>query len=619
MKYLLLLTCSLCVASPALADAPRAGQDETITVLGSGASQAIDQTGQSISVVGAAEIEAVQGPDLTRVLERLPGVTFNRNGGLGNFTGLHVRGADSEQLLVTIDGVRMADVASPAGGYDLGNLLSGGIGKIELLRGSNSVVWGSQAIGGVLAVTSRELNGADASVELGSRNSLDASAVGGIARDAYALTLNAGVVRTDGFSTAAIGTEPDGFRQWRVGGRGRLRLADGLTATLTARYADARLDQDGFPPPTFAFADTPEYSTTREASGRAGLAWDRGTLHLDGGYAITDIQRAYFDAPDSPAPNFATKGHSARADLTGHVALPAGFDLTFGGDSEWSRYTTSFDPEHKARLASGHALLGYASGRVNLAAGLRIDDHSRFGSAWTFGANGSVGLTDDWRIRASYGEGFKVPTLFQLFSDFGNGVLVPERSRSFDVGLEKGDRNAPLHLALTLFRRDSRDLIDFVSCFGVSTGICAARPFGTYDNVSRARAEGVEAELGAALTPRLTASAAYTYVKAINRATGKDLARRPRHALTLAADWRTPLHDLTLGADLRTVSHSFDDAGNFTRLPGYTLVTLRANVPVSAAIELFGRIENLGDTRYQTTAGYGTEGRSVFVGARARF
>ena len=344
VKYLFLLGCSMVFAVPAMAQsnddvvvADYKVDDNTITVVATGARLGIGATGQSISIIGADEIANIQGPDLTRVLERLPGVTYNRTGGPGNFTGLRVRGADAEQLLVLIDGVRMADVAAPGGGYDLGNLLSGGIGKIELLRGSNSVVWGSQAIGGVLAVTSRELNGAEGSVEYGSHNSLDASAVGGLSGDRYAVTINTGYARTDGISSAASGTEPDGFRQWRIGGRGRVELVEGLSASLTARYADARLDQDGFPPPTYSFSDTPEYSTTREASGRAGLAYDRGTLHLDAGYAISDTRRAYFDTPASAAPNFATKGRSERIDLTGHADLPAGFNLTFGGDSEWSR------------------------------------------------------------------------------------------------------------------------------------------------------------------------------------------------------------------------------------------------------------------------------------------
>ena len=629
MKYVFLLGCSFLVSVPALGQViagtdDRAARGRDITVVATGAEMQLSDTGQSISIIDAAEIAAIQGPDITRVLERLPGVTFTRNGGLGSFTGVRVRGADAEQLLVLVDGVRVGDVASPGGGYDLGNLLSGGIGKIELLRGSNSVVWGSQAIGGVLAVTSREMNGVEASAEYGARDSANASAMGGISGERYAIALNGGYTRTDGFSSAASGTEPDGFRQWRIGGRGRVGLAQGLSASLTGRYADGRLDIDGFPPPEYAFADTPEFQTTREASGRAGLGYAAGALHLDAGFAISDIRRAYFDPTYGTAPNFETRGRSQRADFSGHAQLSSHFTLDFGADSEWSRFSTTFDTEKKARLSSAHALLGWHGERLDLSAGLRIDDHSRFGSQWTFGANGSYHIAGDWRIRASYGEGFKAPTLFQLFSDFGNGALVPERSRSFDIGIERGERNGDLHFAVTAFRRDSRDLIDFVSCFGVTTGICMGRPFGSYDNIGLARAEGVEAEADARPTERLSLHAAYSYVKAVNRSAGSanqgnDLARRPRHALTLAADWRTPLRDLSLGADLRVVGHSFDEAGNFTSLTSYALVTLRASLPVIDGIELFGRVENLGDEQYQTAAGYGTAGRSAYVGARARF
>ena len=627
MKYLLLLGLSLCFAASAQARGAGSGgailddspHDVAITVVATGNFEPIWQTGQSISVAGLAEIQAIQGPDLTRTLERLPGVTLARNGGLGTFTGVFVRGASSEQLLVLVDGVRMADVAAPGGGFDLGTMLAGGIGKVELLRGSNSVVWGSRAIGGVLALTSREIAGAEASLEYGSNDSLNAEASAGIGGGAYNLTLNAGHARTDGISAAASGSEPDGFRQWRIGGRARAELGGGFSAALAARYADSRLDLDGYPAPLFNFADTPEYSTSREASGRARLGWQGKALRLEAGLAINDIRRANFDPASGSAPNFDSSGRSERIDLSGRADLPAGFSLTLGADSEWSRYATTYDSEKKARLASGHALLGYSAGAFNLAAGVRLDDHSRFGSAWTFGANGSFALSDSWRIRASYGEGFKAPTLFQLFSDYGNTALIAERSRSYDVAVESGDRNAGFHAALTLFRRDSRDLIDFVSCFGKSTGICAARPFGTYDNVGQARAEGIEAELGAALTDRFRAGAVYSYVKAVNRANAKDLARRPRHALTLTAEWRTPLADLALGADLRVVSHSFDDGGNFTPLAGHEVLTLRASLPVSERFELFGRIENAADTRYQTVAGYGTPGRSAAFGARARF
>ncbi len=137
--------------------------DDYITVLATGSDMRVDWSGQPVTVIGSDQIDQIQGGDLTRVLERAPGVTFTRNGGPGAQTALFVRGAASQQLLVLLDGVRMTDPSAPSGGTDLGNFDAMTIGKVELLRGSNSVVWGSDALGGVLALTSREANGLQAS------------------------------------------------------------------------------------------------------------------------------------------------------------------------------------------------------------------------------------------------------------------------------------------------------------------------------------------------------------------------------------------------------------------------------------------------------------------------
>ena len=625
LKYLILPVVALAVAAPAYAaddtitlfDTDR---DNQITVVATGDPLPVDQAGQPVSVIAKDEIDRIQGPDITRVLERAPGVTISRNGGVGGFTAVRVRGADAEQLLVLIDGVRVADVASPGGGFDFGNLLAGSIDKLELLRGSNSVVWGSQAIGGVLAIRTRAVDGVEGSAEYGANDSHYATLSGGGSVGALTGGLSASFHDSDGISSAAVGTEPDGYRQWQVTGRLRADLSPTFALVATSRYADSRLDIDGFPAPAFNFADTPERQNTREWSGRAGFEYTGEGVGLSGGYAESDTRRELFDPAFGPASYFTTKGRSERAELLGTVAFGAGFDLDLGADRELTRFETSpFGSTGRATLSSGHGLLRYHSGGLALAAGARIDDHSRFGSQVTLGANGTAEVGGGWRVRASYGEGFKAPTLFQLLSDFGNTTLQPERSRAYDIGIERGDRNGPLHLALTAFRRDSRDLIDFVSCFGATTGICTNRPFGTYDNVKRARAEGIELELGARLSDRLTAQAAYSYTRSRNRATGLDLARRPRHAVTVSADWTTPLVGLSVGGDVRLVGDSFDDAGHFTRLDGYALATVRASFPVGEHFELFGRVENLTDANYQTAAGYGTYGRSAYVGARAKF
>jgi len=628
-KYLFLIGCFLTVSAPAMAQdevielvRSEPVRDELITVVGTGLPQDLDWIGQSISVIGAEELDRVQSPDLASVLQRLPGVSLARNGSLGGFTGLFVRGASSQQVLVMVDGIRVADVASPGGGSDLGTLSASGLGKVELLRGSNSVVWGSDAIGGVLAVTTRSLDGPQASVEYGANQSLDAQAGFGLQERSYELVLTGGYTKTDGFSSAASGTEADGFRQWSGQGRAWIGLGDDVAIKFAGRYADSRLEFDGYSfAPPYGLIDTPEYSNITEWSGRAGLEYYADDLQLEAGYALHDLRRNNFNPDFGDDPGFTARGRDQRAELKGSYDLSSGLNLTFGADHAWERFSTTYDARKKANSTSAHVLLGWAGERLNLAAGARIDDHSGFGSEWTFGANGSYEIGRGWRLRASYGEGFKAPTLYQLYSDYGDASLSPESSKSYDIGIERGDRNGPLHLALTLFRRDSRNLIDFASCAGAQ---CATRPYGLYQNVGKARAQGVEIELGARVTGNLRAQAAYTWMKAKDRTPGgfnqgNDLARRPRHAVNVSLDWETPLAGLALGADLRMVGKSFDDAGNFTRLDSYATGTLRASLPVTEKIELFGRIENVTDADYQTVAGYNTAGRSAYVGARARF
>lgn len=615
MKYLFLLGCSFAVAGPVLAQDANSDvviadrkvtPDTQITVVATGSQLDLASTGQSISIIGADEIQSIQGSDITRIFNRLPGVTLARNGGQGSTTSVFVRGASSDHLMVTIDGVRVADQSSPAGGYDFGGLTSGGIGKIELLRGSNSVVWGSDAIGGVMAITSRELNGAEVSAEYGARNSLDVEGSAGVAGSGYSATINAGYIRTDGISAAAAGTEADPFRQWFVSGRGRVNLSDRLSLVATGRYADSKVDYD-----SYLFVDDREYQTSKLASGRVGVDYSSGEVKLAAGLALSDTKRSYFDPAFGVGSNFDAQGRSVRADFTGHALLPASLALDFGADSDWTRYSTTFDARQTARLSSGHALLGYYGDRLTLAGGARMDDHSRFGTHWTFGGNASFRLFDDWRIRASFGEGFKAPTLSELYGFGGNTGLKPETSTSYDAGIEMGDRNEGLHFAATYFHRDTTNLISYVFPSG-------------YFNTGKARAEGVEVEGDIRPSDRLNFRAAYTYVKSVNQTPGdanfaKNLARRPRNAITVSGDWRTPLHDLTLGVDTRMVGGSFDNASNTVRLKSYVVVDLRASLPVTEKIELFARIENIGNVKYQTAAGYGTPGRGAFAGARAKF
>jgi vitamin B12 transporter len=631
-KYLMLLSGSLlarplCAQEESTAEAGEAvtvanfRHESAITVLASGTNERIDWTGESVSVFDREDMDAAQGADLGRLLERAPGVTLSRNGGPGNFTAVRVRGAEGEQLLVLVDGVRVADPASPGGGFDFGNLLMGNLAKVELQRGSNSTIWGSQALGGVLAVTTGNGQALWGSAEYGGDETFYGTAGASFDVGPAALRLQGAHFDSDGFSAAAAGTEPDGFRQSELAGRLAVDLAHGLSAFATGRYADGRLEIDGFPAPAYTLTDTAEYQDTRQVSGAGGLAYAGEALDLRATVSLADTERANFDPAFGTAPGYTTDGTSERAELRGRWRFAEGLALDFGGEREWLRFSTLFDAEKRTAITGAYAQLDYDRGPLHLAAGLRRDEHQDFGGAWSLGADVAYELSDAWRVTASYGEGFKAPTLFQLHSDFGNILLQPERSRSYDAAVEFHDDG--ISIKATVFRRDTEDLIGFVSCFGATGGICADRPFGTYDNIGRARAQGLELEAGVAVTRDLSLGAAYTLLDAEDRTAGSanrgnELSRRPEHALTATAEWQAT-DALSLGADLRVVSDSFDDAGNFVPLGGHEVATLRASWDANDHVTLFGRVENVWDETYQTAAGYATPGRGAYVGARTRF
>ena len=622
---------ALAIAAPALAqDTPtgaeldEAAEDELI-VIGTGLPDAADRTGQAITVLNREVLDSIQGPDLSRALRRLPGVTLTRNGGLGGFTGVRVRGAGAEQVLVLVDGVRVNDVSSPGGGYDFGGLMGGAVERVELLRGSSSVIWGSDALGGVMNLTTRRAAGLEADAEYGGDERYSGNLAYGIDRGALSASFGGGYVTETGFSSAASGTEADGFRQYNATGRLDLRIGGGVSLNANGRYADSELEIDGFPAPTFTFADTLERQDQREISGRIGADYVGEALTLRSGIALSDISRDLVDEAVGPEPYYRTDGRSVRAETFGRLSLPRTFALDFGGDYEWTDFRADDGfaaTEGSAELRSVHALVGHYGARLTIAGGARYDDHSRFGGEWSLGANAAYAVAPDLRMRASYGEGFKVPTLFQLLSDYGNRALQPERSTSYDAGLEYGARDEAFFAAITAFRRDSENLIDFVSCFGSTSPICIDRPFGTYDNIGRARAQGVEVESSIAPDANTRFGLVYAYIDTENRtpdssAFGNELARRPTHALTVSADWQTPL-GLVLGGDIRLVGDSFDDAGNLVPLDGYALADLRASLPFGDSFELFGRVENVTDADYVEVAGYATQGRAAYVGARLR-
>lgn len=615
-------------AQPAFAETAGASpDDDAIIVTASRSEQALSQTGQSVSVLDQDRIEQLQSVTVTDLLRTVPGVTINSNGGVGTVSAINIRGGNSSQTAALIDGVKINDPASPGGGFNFGNLLTGNISRIEVLRGSQSVIWGSQAIGGVVNIITREPTDdleINARGEYGSRDT--AQLVGNVsgAFGPVAASFGAGYFTTDGFSafnSERGGLERDGYRNFGANGKVKITLNDEISVDLRGYYSDGKTDIDGFTP-TFQFGDTPETSEAKEFVGYAGLnvALFDGRFRNRFAFAYTNIRRDSFNLDFQ---TFESLGENERVEYQGVLDISEMFGATFGAEAERSSFSaTSFGsatPEQDATLTSFYGQLRITPLEgLTANAGVRYDDHNSFGGETTFAGDVVYSPNDgDTTFRASYGEGFIVPSLFQLFSDFGNDLLQPETSKSWDAGVTQLLVDGKLELSATVFRRNSRNLIDFIGC-PVQVGICDNRPFGTYDNVGRARAQGLE--LGVAVRPveALTIATNYSLIDAENRDTDQALARRPRHTVNTSIDYDWSV-GLKTGATITHVSSNLDNAFATVATPGYVLVDLRAAMPITDNIEVYGRVENLFDEDYETIFRFGTAGRSAFAGVRLRY
>lgn len=633
----LLFTAAALVSAPALAET----SPDTIVVVANRTPEPLSRVGESVTVIDAATLAERQTPVLSDILATTPGLTVARTGPVGAQTSVFIRGAESGQTLVVIDGVAFNDPSSPSGAFDFGNLLVGDIDRVEVLRGPQSTLWGSQAIGGVVSITTREAHRpfeADGSLEGGSFGTVQTRlGLGGVSGP-LSWRVSGGYYDTDGvsaFDKAKGGKEDDGFRQKAVQGRARYAITPEVSLDLRALYADGKAGIDGFPPPTYAFADTREQTLTRQFVDYTGLnvstLGGRLTHRLAFTYAATD--RVTDDPTAAPTTEFYARGHSVKGEYQGVLTVTDSVHATFGAEHRRDTIRTaspsSFDPKPTPLTAAADLDSLYAQVQGEAAPGLTLTAGGRFDHHSAFGDHGTGQLAAAWRVqpgttlRASFGQGFKAPTLYQLYSPFGFPGLKPERSDGWDAGVEQSLLDGKAKVSATYFGRRTRDQVDFFGCFPTVTPFCAQRPFGYYANIARTRAEGVE--LAGALRPfaGLDLDANYTYTDATDDSPGssnhgKALPRRPKSTANASASYAWA-GGLRTGVTVRYAGSSFDNASNTVRLKGYTLVDLRASYPLGRGLELYGRVENLFDKAYETAYLYGNPGRAGYVGVKARF
>lgn len=592
--------------------------DEDIVVTASGFEQPRTETGQAISVIDEKRLLELQATSITDALRTLPGVTAVTRGPVGSQSAVFLRGGNGSQTLVLVDGVRINDPSSPNAAFDFGALLTGNIGRVEVLRGPNSVIWGSQAIGGVINVQSvapTEAFVARVGAEYGYADSMKANANLSGTSGIFEGSVGGAYYHTDGISALVGGTEKDGYENYAANGRLKVNVTENISLDFRGYYNRGTIEYDS---PFGLGANALPISKNRQFVGYIGAQFDLadGRFQNQVSYARTDISRIGSDPVVFSFNNFDVTGTIDRFQYHGAFEIADAATIVFGAEHERTYASTSFEgaPADVARnevtSGFGQLILRPFAG-LTLTGGVRHDNYSDYGGQTTFGGNAAyTPNTGNTVLRATYAEGFRAPTLSEGQPPFGNPDLRPETARNFDVGVEHGFLDGKAQVFATYFNRRSNDQITFSFVMFQS------------ENIGRVKTEGVELGFAVQPTERLNIQANYTLTDAINRSAGANfgnrLELRPQHSGSFTLDWQTPWK-IKLGGSLLLAGDSFDNAANTVRLDGYALANIRASLPVNEAVELYGRVDNVFDTDYTVVNRYNTYGRNAHVGVRARF
>ena len=563
-------------------------------------------------VITDKEIAQRQATFAADVLNTAPSLSVYSEGAFGGLTQVRQRGATSDQTLVLIDGMPVNDASQPEGGFDFSAIDLADISRVEVLNGPQSSIWGSDAIGGVIAFTTKAPNGVSLNAETGSYGTTRLSGSVGVANDRWALGASAASFATTGISAADSrfgNTEPDGDREITASLRGRFTISPVVAVDGQVRINQSRTDIDGFPPPFFAsLADTDDVATSRSLD-----AWLRA--RVTGPFGLSqDLSVSRYVISRGDSGESGDFGYDATRDV--YRWTVAGSDakdgLSFVGGAERDNTGASLSDGSRSDLGESSVFLAgqwRPLQRLTASASVRYDDPDKYRGQATARVGAGYEIGGGFSVVGAYGQGFKTPTISETVCDFcfpaGPSVgLVPERAEGEDLGLV-WRLNERVSARVTAYQLTVHDLIAYVN--------------GRYVNIDETRSRGVEAELEAALGWGFSLQASYSHDDAIDESTGRQELRVPKDMASGGVFWtwrRTHL-GLTVREEASQPDTDLDGFSSITR-PGFTVANLTGSYELTRHVTLTARVENLANAHYEEAYGYGEPGRSAYLGIRFR-
>ncbi|MAX60216.1 MAG: TonB-dependent receptor [Rhodobiaceae bacterium] len=559
------------------------------------------QLGSSVEIISAEEIKKNSFNFVSEALQTSSGVYVSQTGSFGGTATVRIRGASSDQTLVLIDGVPISDPSSPGGGYDFSSLLTSNIDRIEILKGSQSTLWGSDAIGGVINIVTFEnasIPNIHLNTEIGSFNTEKIGTDFNIANEHNSLFLSYDSYKSDGISKADKrdgNSEKDG-----IGSRSYLLKTNhnifNSEISSNINYRESDVDYDGY---GFATGVTDSDENTKGRQLNWSLLLRKAFLDDQLVNSIlfgeSEIDRKYYT---NNILNFSAKGERRFIRYVGNYSLNDNNSFTFGFENE-EVATSGVDFDTRSIFLLYETLI---SKNFGFSLGLRGDDRNNLASQETPKITAFYNLNDEWRLRANWGEGFKLPTIFQSTffccgAEKPNENLLPETSEGYEIGIDYKSNENFNKIGVTFFDQDISNMIDF--SFSI----------GGYENIKKVYSKGVEVNFVSQLKDNITISGSFTKLDSENEF-GSRLSRLPEEKGNLNIDFSLGLKNNFY----ISLFYNGDEVDPRGEVSDWFRSDLNFSRNISDKAKIYFKVKNIFDEEYQDIYGYGTEERSFSIG-----